>query len=88
MSIIVVLIAGVIIGLLGKFVAPSGRDNIPLWLTVICGIVGVLVGYWIASAMGVGETDGVDWIRWLISIGVAAVAVAIAASMTSRRAVV
>jgi uncharacterized membrane protein YeaQ/YmgE (transglycosylase-associated protein family) len=87
-SIIVVLIAGVIIGLLGKFVAPSGRDNIPLWLTVVCGIVGVLVGYWIASAMGVGETDGVDWIRWLISIGVAAVAVAIAASMTSRRAVV
>jgi uncharacterized membrane protein YeaQ/YmgE (transglycosylase-associated protein family) len=87
-SIIVVLIAGVIIGLLGKFVAPSGRDNIPLWLTVVCGIVGVLVGYWIASAMGVGETDGVDWIRWLISIGVAAVAVAIAASMTSRRTVV
>ena len=87
MSIIVVLIAGVIIGLLGKFVAPSGRDNIPLWLTVVCGIVGVLVGYWIASALGVGETDGVDWIRWLISIGVAAVAVAIAASVTSRRTV-
>ena len=87
MSIIVVLIAGVIIGLLGKFVAPGNRDNIPIWLTVICGIVGVLVGYWIATALGVGETSGVDWIRWLISIAVAAVAVMIAASVTSRRTV-
>jgi len=86
-SIIVVLIAGVIIGLLGKFVAPGNRDNIPIWLTVICGIVGVLLGYWIASALGVGETSGVDWIRWLISIAVAAVAVMIAASVTSRRTV-
>jgi len=86
-SIIVVLIAGVIIGLLGKFVAPGNRDNIPIWLTVICGIVGVLVGYWIATALGVGETSGVDWIRWLISIAVAAVAVMIAASVTSRRTV-
>ncbi|MEJ7725703.1 MAG: GlsB/YeaQ/YmgE family stress response membrane protein [Actinomycetes bacterium] len=87
MSIIVVLIAGVIIGLLGKFVAPGNRDNIPLWLTVICGIVGVLVGYWIATALDVGETSGVDWLRWLISIAVAAVAVMIAASVTSRRTV-
>jgi uncharacterized membrane protein YeaQ/YmgE (transglycosylase-associated protein family) len=86
-SIIVVLIAGVIIGLLGKFVAPGNRDNIPIWLTVICGIVGVLLGYWIASALGVGETSGVDWVRWLISIAVAAIAVMIAASVTSRRTV-
>ena len=87
MSIIVVLIAGVIIGVLGKFVAPGNRDNIPIWLTVICGIVGVLLGYWIASALGVGETSGVDWVRWLISIAVAAIAVMIAASVTSRRTV-
>jgi hypothetical protein len=28
-----VIAAGVIIGLLGKFVAPGSRDNTPLWLT-------------------------------------------------------
>ena len=32
MEIIGVIIAGIIIGLLGKFVAPSTRDNIPIWL--------------------------------------------------------
>ena len=32
-----ILIVGTVIGLLGKFVAPGNRDNIPLWLTVVCG---------------------------------------------------
>ena len=85
MDIIGVLIAGVIIGLLGKFVAPGDRDNIPLWLTVLCGIGGVLIGYYLAAAFGVDETRGIDWIRWIISIIVAAVLVVIAASITGRR---
>ena len=42
-----VLIAGVIIGLLGKFVAPGDKDNIPIWLTILCGIGGVLIGWFI-----------------------------------------
>ena len=41
MEIIGVIVAGIIIGLLGKFVAPSARDNIPIWLTILCGIGGV-----------------------------------------------
>ena len=47
-----VIIAGIIIGLLGKFVAPGDRDNIPLWLTIVCGIGGVLIGYYLAAALG------------------------------------
>jgi uncharacterized membrane protein YeaQ/YmgE (transglycosylase-associated protein family) len=85
MEIIGVLVAGLIIGLLGKFVAPGNRDNIPLWLTVLCGIGGVLIGYYLAAGLGVDETKGIDWIRWIISIAVAAVAVIIAASVTGRR---
>jgi uncharacterized membrane protein YeaQ/YmgE (transglycosylase-associated protein family) len=84
-EIIGVIIAGIIIGLLGKFVAPGDRDNIPLWLTVICGIAGVLIGYYLAAALGVDETSGIDWIRWIISIIVAAVLVVIAATITGRR---
>ena len=80
------LIAGLIIGLLGKFVAPGNRDNIPLWLTVLCGIGGVLIGYYLAAALGVDATKGIDWIRWIISIIVAAVLVVIAATVTGRGA--
>jgi len=84
MALIGLLIAGLIIGLLGKFVAPGARDNTPLWLTVLCGIGGVLIGYYVAGALGVAHTNGVDWIRWIISILVAAVLVAIASSVTGR----
>jgi len=84
-SILGLIVAGIIIGALGKFVAPGDRDNIPIWLTVLCGIAGVLIGYYVAGALGVGETRGVDWLRWLISIAVAAVLVMVAASMTGRR---
>ena len=39
MEIISVIIAGIIIGLLGKFVAPGDKDNIPIWLTIILGLI-------------------------------------------------
>jgi len=80
-----VIVAGFIIGLLGKFVAPRDRDDIPLWLTVLCGIGGVLIGYFVAAALGVEATRGIDWIRWTISVIVAALLVMAAASITARR---
>ena len=84
MSVIGVIIAGIIIGLLGKFVAPGTRDNTPLWLTILCGIGGVLIGWYVYGALGGGATHGIDWIRWLISIAVAAVLVVIASTVTGR----
>jgi hypothetical protein len=39
----------------------------------------------LAAALGVEATRGIDWIRWIISIIVAAVLVMIAASVTGRR---
>jgi uncharacterized membrane protein YeaQ/YmgE (transglycosylase-associated protein family) len=84
MEVIGVIIAGIIIGLLGKFVAPGDKDNIPIWLTVLCGIGGVLIGYYVAQALGVEDTKGIDWIKWIISIAVAAVLVVIAATVTGR----
>ena len=43
-TILFYLIVGTIVGLLGKFVAPGDRDNIPFWLTIVCGIGGMLLG--------------------------------------------
>lgn len=84
MDVIGVIIAGIIIGLLGKFVAPGDRDNIPIWLTVVCGIGGVLLGWYVYAALGGGGTSGVDWVRWIVAIVVAAVLVVIASTVTGR----
>jgi uncharacterized membrane protein YeaQ/YmgE (transglycosylase-associated protein family) len=84
MEIIGLIIAGLIIGLLGKFVAPGAKDNTPLWLTLLCGIGGVLIGYYLSGALGVAATPGIDWMRWIISIVVAAVLVVAASTLTGR----
>jgi uncharacterized membrane protein YeaQ/YmgE (transglycosylase-associated protein family) len=78
MEIIGVIVAGIIIGLLGKFVAPSARDNIPIWLTILCGIGGVIIGWYVYTLFGGNGSAGIDWVRWLIAIAVAAVLVILA----------
>src|SRR3954453_22935229 len=85
-SLILLLIGGVIIGLLGKFLAPGSRDNIPLWLTVACGIVGILLGNWLYVDVFGGKcaTSGVDWLRHIVQILTAAVLVMVAASVPGR----
>jgi uncharacterized membrane protein YeaQ/YmgE (transglycosylase-associated protein family) len=74
-----VIVMGIIIGLLGKFFAPGDRDNIPLWLTIVCGIVGVVIGYGLF-----GGTKGIDWIAFFISLVLAIIFVMIAATVTGR----
>lgn len=83
-DILVALIGGVIIGLLGKFVAPGDRDNIPLWLTIVCGIGGVLLGTFLYSMFFDPTTNGIDWWRHIWQIVVAAVLVMIASAVTGR----
>jgi uncharacterized membrane protein YeaQ/YmgE (transglycosylase-associated protein family) len=85
MEIIGIVIAGIVIGLLGKLVAPGDKDNIPLWLTVLCGIGGVLIGLGIYEAAGGDGSGGIDWTRWAVSIACAAVLVVAASSVTGKR---
>jgi hypothetical protein len=40
-----------------------GRQDMPIWLTIVIGIVAALIGSLIASALGVGETRGIDGIK-------------------------
>jgi len=80
------IIGGIIIGLLGKLVAPGDRDKIPFWLTVVCGIVGIFLGNWLYVDVFGGKcaTSGVDWLRHIVQIITAAVLVVIAAGLTGR----
>ena len=83
MEIIGVIIAGIIIGLLGKFVAPGDKDNIPIWLTVLCGIGGV-ISAGSSTPRSAATAVRVDWVRWIVAIVVAAVLVVIASTVTGR----
>ncbi|BFV56490.1 GlsB/YeaQ/YmgE family stress response membrane protein [Kitasatospora sp. CMC57] len=84
MSFLWAIIAGLIIGLLAKLILP-GRQPIPLWLTVILGIIGAVAGNALATAFGVRDTGGFDWIRHLLQIAVAAVLIAAATPVFAGR---
>ena len=84
LNIIWAIIAGAIIGLLAKLFVP-GRQDIPIWLTIILGIVGALIGNWLAVLFGVRFTGGIDGIRHALQIAAAAVLIAIVAPMWMRR---
>ncbi|CUR55559.1 conserved membrane hypothetical protein [metagenome] len=84
MEIIIVIIVGALIGLLGKLVAPGDKDNIPIWLTILCGIGGVILGWYVYAAFGGDGSNGVDWVRWIVAVIVAAILVVIASTVTGR----
>ena len=83
-GIISALVIGLIIGVLGRVVAP-GKQKIPLWLTLVVGIAAALVGTAIAAALGVAATRGLDWIEMIIQVALAAIGVAVLAGFYHRR---
>lgn len=70
------LLAGLIIGPLARLALP-GKQDISLIMTVVLGAVGAIVGGFVYQALGGGETSGIDWIKLLIQVVVAAAVVAI-----------
>ena len=83
-GIITAIIVGAIIGALGRLVVP-GKQNIPLWLTLVIGVVAAIVGTLLAAALGVADTGGIDWIELILQVALAALGVALAAGTLGRR---
>jgi uncharacterized membrane protein YeaQ/YmgE (transglycosylase-associated protein family) len=52
-DIIAILISGLVIGALGRLAVP-GPDPMPIWVTILLGIVGSIVGGVVAVAAGLG----------------------------------
>ncbi|TDB81672.1 MULTISPECIES: GlsB/YeaQ/YmgE family stress response membrane protein [unclassified Micromonospora] len=82
-GIISALIVGLIIGALGRLVVP-GKQNIPIWLTMLIGVGAALLGTVIARAAGV-STSGFSFVELLIQVVLAAAGVALVAGTVGRR---
>jgi uncharacterized membrane protein YeaQ/YmgE (transglycosylase-associated protein family) len=83
-TIIFYLVVGTIVGLLGKFIAPGDKDNIPIWLTIVCGIGGMLIGGVIYGFFGGDGSAGLDWVQGIVAVLTAVVLVVIASTVTGR----
>lgn len=78
------IIVGLIIGGLGRLVIP-GKQKIGFWLTLLIGVVAALIGTFIAAAIGVDDTNGIDWIELILQIALAAGGVALVEGLGNRR---
>ena len=85
-SLIGAIIIGLVLGVLGRLFAP-GKQNIPIWLTILVGIVAAFIGTFIARLLGVADTRGIDWIELIVQIIVAAIGVSLVAGLYGRRGV-
>jgi uncharacterized membrane protein YeaQ/YmgE (transglycosylase-associated protein family) len=85
-GIITAIIVGLIIGVLGRLLAP-GKQSIPIWLTIVIGIVAAFIGTAIARGVGYADTNGFDWLELITQVGLAAIGVSLASGMYGRRRV-
>ena len=76
--------AGLVIGSIAKLFVP-GRQDVPLWLTILIGIAGALIGNFLAVVLGVRHTFGIDWIRHSLQVAAAVVLLGLLAPTWSRR---
>ncbi len=83
-GIISALVVGLVIGALARLIVPGNQD-IPIWLTIVIGALGAIVGTALAQVVGVAVTPGIDWIELVLQVAVAAVGVAVVAGVYSRR---
>ena len=68
MGILSLVVLGLIVGLLAKFIMP-GKDPGGILVTIIIGIVGAFLGGYIGKYFGLGEVAGFDLTSILLGTG-------------------
>lgn len=84
LTIIWAIVVGLILGVLAKLILP-GKQNIPLWLTILVGIVAAFIGGFLADKLGVGSTSGFDWIKHGIQLLLAVIGVGAVSGVYAKK---
>jgi uncharacterized membrane protein YeaQ/YmgE (transglycosylase-associated protein family) len=86
-GIITAIVIGLIVGVLARLLLP-GRQNIPVWLTIVVGIAAAFLGTALARALGIPTaTSGIDWLELLVQLILAVIGVALVSGAYSRRGI-
>jgi uncharacterized membrane protein YeaQ/YmgE (transglycosylase-associated protein family) len=63
-SILGYIVIGAIVGIIARLLVP-GTSGMGLLVTIVVGIIGAVIGGWLAGAV-FEETEGVDWIASIL----------------------
>ena len=78
------IILGLIAGALAKAIRP-GKDPQGCFVTIFIGVMGAVVGGWIATLLGWGRVNGVNFYSLLVATVGAIIFLAIWAAIDKRR---
>ncbi len=76
------IIVGLVIGSLGRLILP-GRQDLPIWLTIVVGIVAALGGSAIVGPLR--DTAGIDWVELVVQLALAVGGIAFVTRMRRHR---
>lgn len=69
-SVIGFVVFGLVVGALARLVVP-GRQQLTIWMTLILGLVGSVVGGVVANALGTGDVFELNVVGSIVAIGAA-----------------
>jgi uncharacterized membrane protein YeaQ/YmgE (transglycosylase-associated protein family) len=84
-AIIGAIVAGLIIGALGRLILP-GKQNISIIMTIVIGVIASLLATFILGAL-FGYTNsngGVKWWYWIVGVVLAAIGISVYGRVTNK----
>lgn len=70
------VVFGLVVGIVARLVVP-GRQHLSLWMTLLLGLLGSVVGGVVANALGTGDLFELNVIGSLVAIAAAVVLIVV-----------
>lgn len=86
MGIIGFLVFGLIVGAVARLIKP-GQQNLSLGMTLLLGVVGSVIGGFVASLLGTGTLFELNILGAVVAIIAAVLLVGVAEGMSAKRGV-
>ena len=80
------LFIGLVIGALARLIKP-GRQRLSIGMTLVLGVVGALIGGFLASLIGTGDIFELNFLGFVIAVVAAVLLVGVAEGASGRKKV-
>ena len=83
MDILGLIVVGLIIGALARLIKP-GKQQMSILATMVLGVIGALIGGFIASLLGTGDIFELNILGFILAVVAAVILVGLYAGMSGR----
>jgi uncharacterized membrane protein YeaQ/YmgE (transglycosylase-associated protein family) len=78
------IVAGLVIGVLARLIKP-GKQNLSIWMTLLLGLVGSVIGGIIANVLGTGGIFELNALGFIVAVIAAELLIGVAERLSGSR---